>query len=210
MQENVSSSGSPRPSSKTSFFSAGRRDGGCPRGCPWPDRGPAGSRAKNPSVASAKGLPARVARASCPMPCMAHQIAGLMLSKAFRPGQVDGVVGAMAVGRSRPSMLQWCAVQVAQRQIENHQFLQPRRGHGPQETRAAPTTRPAPRTARRERRMAARRGLAAAGVPAECSYPARRWQARRSSSESLARSWSVRPAGFEPATGGLEIRYSIH
>ena len=180
MQENVSSSGSPRPNSQDVLLSpAGRRGAGCSRGCPWLDPCPL-----EVTEELVGGVGERVAGqgGQGQLPDAVHGAPDRRFDaeQGVSARQVDGAVGAVGVGRVAAvdaPMRRRTGPPAADREPPvPPAAARPR----PAKTPAAPTTRPAPRPVRRGRRTAARRGLAAAGAPAGCSYPVRRWQARRS------------------------------
>ena len=60
-----------------------------------------------------------------------------MHKQGVAAGQVDGAHRGFGVGHIAAVDAPMVAVQIGQRQIENHQFLEPRRGHGPQKARNA-------------------------------------------------------------------------
>ena len=173
------------------LFQPGEGPQDAQRGCRWPDASPARS-AKNSSVASANGLPASMARANCPMPCIAHQIAGLIAEQGVAARQVDGAVGALGVGRVVAVNAPIGRRRGPPAADRAHQFLQCGDGDGPQKR---PQGRQLARsqTIRSGRRTAARGGPAAAGGPSRCNYPVRRWPARRRWNEPMARSFFSRP-----------------
>jgi len=132
MQENVSFKGSPCPNSTTSAFCSaakGRRIEHAVACGLFERRLEAVEEAVR---GVGNGLPAKVARASWPIPCIPHHSTGLMHSSGVAARQVDGLIGAFGVGRIPAVDAPMVAVQIVQRQIEDHQFLELRGGHGPQ------------------------------------------------------------------------------
>ena len=174
-------SGSLCPSSTTSAFRIAANGCWIDTRLPVASSSVASKRWKKSSVASGNGLPANVAKASRSIPCIPHHSTGLMHSSGVAARQVDRAVGALGVGHVAAVDAPVIAVQIGQRQIENPQRLELRRGHRPKKCPRAPPVLRVPRPIRSERRTAGRSVLAAAGVPLARSYPLRRWQALRSS-----------------------------